>query len=294
MHVRTAVFALTLTFAAAAGSTAHADIPGPQGPPDAKGRQAWLVPSQQPGVLMRATLQRPAGEGPYPLAVINHGGTESAELRATFRLPLFAAASEFFLARGYAVLVPLRPGYGETGGAYLEANSRTRACRDADYRRSGAATADSIAAAVDFMVRQTFVKRGGTIVVGQSAGGWGALALASRNPKTVKAVIAFAPGRGGRINGRPNHNCQPERLAEAAASFGRSARVPALAIYTENDSFFGPSLSRQIVNAYRAGGGRLDDVLLPAFGVDGHALFAARDGVAIWGPVVEAFLKSVR
>jgi hypothetical protein len=36
-------------------------------------RQLWLVPSTDPSVLMRTTVFRPPGEGPFPLVVMNHG-----------------------------------------------------------------------------------------------------------------------------------------------------------------------------------------------------------------------------
>src|SRR5690606_405420 len=132
--------------------------------------------------------------------------------------PVFAAAAEFFVRRGYAVIVPQRPGHGDTGGPYLE--GRDGPCETADYVRSGLAVADSIQAAIDYMPRQSFVKRSGVVVIGQSAGGWGSLALASRNPRNVAAIINFAGGRGGRVHNRPNNNCAPEKLVAAAGMFG--------------------------------------------------------------------------
>lgn len=83
-------------------------------------------------------------------------------------------------------------------------------------------------------------------MVGQSAGGWAAMALSSVNPPQVKAVIIFAAGRGGRVGGKPNNNCAPDRLVEATADFGRTSRVPMLWIYIENDTFFGPELSKRM------------------------------------------------
>jgi dienelactone hydrolase len=243
---------------------------------------------------MRTLVYRPSGSGPFPLVIINHGSTQSGQKRAGMAQPEFLTAAEFFVTRGYAVAVPVRPGHGVTGGPYLENNSAGGGCASADYRRSGLVTADSITAALDYLTKQSFVKRDGVIVVGQSAGGWGALALASRNPKAVKAIINFAGGRGGRVHDRPNNNCAPERLVEAAAFFGRTARVPVLSIYTENDSYFGPSLSRKINEAFAQAGGRDEFKLLPAFGRDGHMLLPSRDGVAVWGPVVDEFLKNAK
>ncbi|MCQ3943300.1 MAG: peptidase [Alphaproteobacteria bacterium] len=287
---------LALLFAGLSADTVLAQsLPGPQGPeqPPMR-RQLWLVPSQDTSVLMRTLVFRPPGAGPFPLVIINHGSVQSAEMRAKLVHAEFRAASQWFVARGYAVALPQRPGHGETGGPYFETNSPAGGCDNADYRRAGLATADTIEAVIRFFARQPFVKRAGIVVVGHSAGGWGALALAGRNPPGVEAIVNFAGGRGGQMAGRPNNNCLPERLVEAARRFGASARVPVLSIYSENDSFFSPRIARALNDAYRAAGGRLQFHLLPGFGTDGHALFGAREGVAVWGPIVERFLSGLR
>lgn len=288
-----AIFFVIFPVAVPAQDGARPPAAGPRGPEEGRYRkQLWLVPSQDKSVLMRTTVFRPQGAGPFPLVVINHGSLENAEQRRKFLQPVFAVGAEFFVRRGYAVIVPQRPGHGETGGPYFE--GRDGPCERADYVRSGLAVADSIEAAVDYMTRQSFVKRDGIVVVGQSAGGWGALALASRNPKNVKAIVTFAAGRGGRVHNRPNNNCAPDRLVAAAALFGSTARIPVLSVYTENDSYFSAALSRQIADAYRKAGGNMDYRLLPAFGEEGHRLFGARDGLPQWSRIVDELLISLK
>jgi pimeloyl-ACP methyl ester carboxylesterase len=71
--------------------------------------------------------------------VINHGSVQSEDVRAKMR-PLYPAASEFFVQHGYTVVVPTRPGHGETGGPYLETNNSTGGCANSDYRASGVVT----------------------------------------------------------------------------------------------------------------------------------------------------------
>jgi dienelactone hydrolase len=105
---------------------------------------------------------------------------------------------------------------------------RSRASSSKCIAKAGRATADSIQAAVDHLTAQPFVRKSGVIVAGQSAGGWGTLALASRNPRMVAAAINYAGGRGGRVDDQPGTNCAPERLVRAAAEFGRTAQIPTL------------------------------------------------------------------
>jgi dienelactone hydrolase len=252
-------------------------------------RQLWLLPSPQPGVLMRTTVFRPPGGGPFPLVMINHGTTQNAQRRRTLPAPTFDALSQWFVRRGFAVAVPQRPGHGETGGAYREDQG---GCDDADFARAGLGAADSISAAVAYLTAQPFVRRAGTIVAGQSAGGWDALAYASRAPAGLRAVINFAGGLGGRSYDRPDNNCAPDRLIATAGDYGRTSRVPTLWVYTENDSYFSPRLSGAMAAAYRAAGGKVDYALLPAFGPDGHVMAETDGSEAAWGPVVERFLAT--
>jgi dienelactone hydrolase len=107
----------------------------------------------------------------------------------------------------------------------------------------------------------------------------------------VFAVINFAGGRGG---GHPKvGNCAPQRLVAAAARYGATARIPTLWLYAANDSFFAPDLARKMSDAFIRAGGRAEYVPLPAFGSDGHRVFGAADGRALWQRPVETFLDTL-
>jgi pimeloyl-ACP methyl ester carboxylesterase len=128
------------------------------------------------------------------------------------------------------------------------------------------------------------------IVVGQSAGGWAAIALSSLNPSQVKAIIVFAAGRGGRVDNKPNNNCAPDKLVEATGEFGRTSRVPMLWIYIENDTFFGPPLSKRMHEAFTTAGGKAEYHVVAPFGGEGHFFIDSPDAVPIWAPLVTKFL----
>jgi dienelactone hydrolase len=252
--------------------------------------QQWLVPSPDPDIAAHAVLFRPVGDGPFRLAVIAHATTQNVLRRAQMPQPEYRALAAWLVARGFAVLVPERPGHGAAGGKYLEDQG---GCDEADYYRSGRATAAAIASALNFVRGQSFVRQDGAVIVGHSAGGWGALALAGENPPGLAAIIAFAPGRGGHANDFPNQVCAPHTLVAAAAEFGHNARVPVTWLVAANDSYFSPALSRQLADAFRSGGGKVDFRVLPSYGSEGHWLAETEGGVKIAGPELDRALKGL-
>jgi dienelactone hydrolase len=250
--------------------------------------QQWLVPSPDLATMPHALLFRPPGDGPFRLAVIAHASTQNVLRRAQMPQPEYRALAGWLVARGFAVLVPERPGHGATGGKYLEDQG---GCDEADYISAGRATADEIAAAVGLVRKQDFIRQDGIVVIGHSAGAWGALALASESPRDVAAIIAFAPGRGGHANDLPNQVCAPHTLMSAAAQFGKAARVPVTWLVAANDSYFSPTLSKQLADAFRGAGGKVEFRVLAAIGSEGHWLAETEAGVKIAGPELDRALK---
>jgi dienelactone hydrolase len=260
----------------------------------------WAIPSSP--VPMLAYLIRPigGGGGPFPLVVMNHGVSLDATARSYFPVIEFRDAALWFARQGYVVVAPVRPGYGATAieiperGLFGVFFSGVGKCSDAEFREAGLAVASIDKWIIDYMSTQSFIKRNDVIIVGQSGGGWGSIALGSQNPESVRAIIGFAAGRGGHLNGKPNNNCAPDQLVDAVAEFGRTARVPMLWIYTHNDSYFGPDLSKRMVEAFRAAGGNVEYHLLPDFGEDGHFLIDSAEAVQLWAPIVSEFLAKHR
>jgi dienelactone hydrolase len=250
--------------------------------------QQWLVPAPAADRAAHALLYRPPGDGPFRLAVIAHATTQNVLRRAQMPQPEYRALAAFLVARGFAVLVPERSGHGATGGAYLEDQG---GCDEADYARSGRATADQIRLALDYLRRQSFIRPDAAIVIGHSAGAWGALALAGDDPRAIAAIIAFAPGRGGHANDFENRICAPHTLVSAAETFGRTARVPVTWLVAANDTYFSPEFSRKLVDAFRAGGGKVEFHALPAFGSEGHWLPETESGVRVAAAELDRALK---
>ncbi len=284
----------TLTVLAAPSSAGQNSIYGAYGPEGPRLReQLWILPSGDPNRFLRATVFRPddppGSVAPLrrSLVVINHGTSDLTRMAVS--MPVFYWLSRWFVDRGYAVVLPQRRGHGATGGPLVESIGT---CAKPDHFASGEIAADDVAAVVDFMNRQDFVAPAQTIVVGVSTGGWASLALASRNPANVRAIVNFAGGRGGHAGGEVNAVCGKAELIKAAGAFGAQARIPTLWFYARNDSYFSPELARQMAASWSENGGEADLRVLPAYGEDGHEIADDRAGWDIWGPALTRFLAA--
>ncbi|WP_420008997.1 alpha/beta hydrolase family protein [Xanthomonas sacchari] len=236
---------------------------------------------------LAARVYRPTGHGPFPLIVIHHGTPADKRKLADTRLG-FARAARWFVARGYMVVLALRPGYGSSSGSYLEGAGN---CHDVDFVVAGRRIAAAEAAIVDAAARLPDVDPQRIVVVGQSAGGLGAVALADAPPPGVRGVISFAGGRGS--NGKEVICAGEDRLVEAEKALGAANTLPQLWLYAENDHFFRRELAHRMYAAYSAGSTPpVTFVDLPPFGDDGHKTFAQADP-SVWAKPVAAFLAQV-
>lgn len=246
----------------------------------------FSTPKGMTNVTLEAVIARPDSGGPFPLLVLSHGSPREAEVRKTMMPTGMLPQALEFARRGWAVIVPMRRGYGRSGGAYAE---HSGPCEQREYIGAGFESAEDLREVVRFAGTLPSVDVRRVVAVGQSAGGFASVALAVEPPPGLVAVISFAGGRGSR---GPDDVCQPDRLVDAFEFYAaRGARVPMLWIYTENDRFFGPDLARRMHAAFTAGGGRAELVMMPAFGEDGHLLFS-RAEPSVWLPTVERFLDA--
>ncbi len=233
---------------------------------------------------LEALLIRPAGNGPYPLALISHGAPRDAAARATMTVNRLYRQAVEFARRGFAALVVMRRGYGTSGGAYAE---NSGPCARRDYLRTGRESTNDLRAAVEAMKQRSDITTERFIAVGISAGGFASIALSADPPPGLAAVLNFAGGRGSRDE---DDVCDEDALVRAFAAFGKTSRVPTLWIYAENDKFFWPELAHRMHTAFTRTGGRAQFIDAAAFGEDGHRLFSG--GIPLWTPMVDEFLRA--
>jgi dienelactone hydrolase len=253
------------------GKSSGADVAGTDGnQPAEPAHSGWS------GEL-ETTIFKPPGEGPFPLLVLNHGkslGSPRAQERARF-----LTVSREFVKRGYAVVIPMRTGFSKSSGEYVE--------EYCDMTANGQIQANDLDDVLAYVVRQPWADPQRILVGGQSYGGLTAMAFATHGYPGVKGVLNFAGGL--RTNGCPWEGS----LVQAFGAFGAQARVPSLWFYGENDSHFGPELATRMHQAYTAAGGKATLVKFGAFKNDAHGMSGSRDGIRIWWPETEKFLRQI-
>lgn len=254
--------------------------------------QVVHVPVQvetEPAVLT-ATTYRPPGDGPFPLVVLSHGSPGDGAARGMMGRYRQLAQIEEFVKRGFAVIVPMRRGYGATGGRWAE---RYGGCAAPDYYRAGLAAQKDLLATIAFAAKLPFVNPDRIVLVGQSAGGIASIAAASANPAGVVAVVNLSGGRGGRPRTHPGEPCAPGNMTAAIGKLAATIKVPVLWHYAENDQFFAPHHVRAWFKAFEDAGARGRLIMQPPFGWDGHRIFASPAGVPIWTAEFDRFMIDV-
>jgi dienelactone hydrolase len=236
---------------------------------------------------LEVRIFHPKGDGPFPLIVINHGTPNNAAEARSMKLG-FTRPALWFAQNGFLVVVTMRPGFGRSDGPYMEASEE---CVNRDYVKEGRQTAAVESAVVASASRLADADRSRILVVGHSAGGYGAIALADDPPPGVLGVISFAGGRGGDDN---ETICGGKlRLIEATRRLGKGNHLPQLWLYAENDHFFPPALGRRLFDAYKEGSTEaMTFVDLPLYGKDGHSAFEGADP-SLWAASVTSFVSSV-
>jgi dienelactone hydrolase len=230
-------------------------------------------------VELETTIFKPPGEGPFPIVVMNHG-KDRGDPRKQNR-DRFLVLSREFVVRGYAVVIPMRKGFSHSTGEYVE--------HDCDMTTNGQIQADDLQSTLDYLHTQAWADANRVVIAGQSYGGLTAMAFGMRHYPGVKGLINFAGGL--RLYGGSCH--WQQSLVGAFANYGAGTTLPSIWFYGENDSHFEPKLAASLHNAYVQAGGHARLIVYGAFENDAHMMSSSDDGVKIWWPETENFLREL-
>lgn len=250
-----------------------------------------------PAAAMPTQLFLPPGAGPFPVVIFSHGRASKPADRAALRAPIPLGHAGYWLRKGFAVVAPIRPGYGVAGAVDRE-RSGTRLAADGScdgnvrVEEAARAAETAVRAAVDWTRRQPWAAKNRLLLVGQSVGGMTTVVLGSDNPPGVVGFINFSGGAAGYPTERPGASCGEDALAALYAKAGRRAHVPSLWLYAENDRFWGAQAPRRWHAAFAAGGSRSTFVMTtPVADPDGHNLL--RRGGRLWSSHVDPFVAGL-
>lgn len=264
--------ALALAALLVASTIAAAEPPKPS--------EVWL--HGKAGKL-QAWLWRPAGPGPFPALVYNHGSEKDPMVGTESQIGIF------FVSHGYAVLFPYRRGAGKSEGRYWRDGTDTLPDDEEEPITIARLVEDNddVVTAIEWLRGQPWIARDDISVGGCSFGGIEALFTAERPVPGLRAALDFA-GAAMSWDDSP-------RLRERLLRAVEHARVPIFFLQAENDFNTAPSkiLSDAMRQKHLPHRMRIFDSFGDGSHRAGHAAFCNM-GWDYWGDDVLDFLRKRR
>lgn len=246
---------------------------------------------------MVTTWFLPPGAGPFPVVVFSHGRAPGADGRANVQIGVSRAQLHYWLAKGVAVVSPVRPGYGQSTGGDVEDSgvhhdAAGRCTTRPDFGKTADAAVLTVSATLAWLHDQPWADTSDVLLVGQSVGGLTTVAAGALDPAGVVGYVNFAGGTGGNPERSPGASCDPGQLRGIYARYGEATHVPNLWIHAMNDQYWGPDVPVQWHDAFAKGGSATTFVHADAVpDGDGHGL--SHHAASLWAPAVDAFLSRI-
>lgn len=240
-------------------------------------------------VTLEVVIFKPAGPGPFPTVMFNHGSTGRGNNPALFNSTWTSTGfAKFFTDKGWLVAFPQRRGRGKSDGLYDEGFETNRSQYSCNPELSLPGVDHALAdmdAAVEYLLARPDVDAKRMVIGGQSRGGILAVAYAGTRPQQFIGIINFVGGWLG-------EGCaSAESINSSSFKRGSAYRNSSLWLYGENDRFYKMDHSRKNFEAFTAAGGigAFKAFAVPA-GQDGHNLIGMSD---LWRESVEAYVSQL-
>ena len=223
-----------------------------------------------------------------PYLLFNHGRAGTDQERGKFGRSSEKRNSEYFVSKGFTVILPTRIGYGVSGGPDADYSG---ACGNKNYLEARKVAIDQSKQVLNHVFDFSYIDRTKGIVVGQSVGGFTTIGLSAENISGLKGAINFAGGDGGDPIKSAEKPCGDYLIKDTFAKYGASNKVPTLWLYSVNDKFWGEQLPKDWFAAFQKAGGKGQFISLPAYKEDGHSIF--RGDLNAWKNDFEKFIKEI-
>jgi dienelactone hydrolase len=223
-----------------------------------------------------------------PYLLFSHGRAGTDQERGKFGRSSEKRNSEYFVSKGFTVILPTRIGYGVSGGPDADYSG---ACGNKNYLEARKAAIDQSKQVLNHVFDFSYIDRTKGIVVGQSVGGFTTIGLSAENISGLKGAINFAGGDGGDPIKSAEKPCGDYLIKDTFAKYGASNKIPTLWLYSVNDKFWGEQLPKDWFAAFQKAGGKGQFISLPAYKEDGHSIF--RGDLNAWKNDFEKFIKEI-
>jgi dienelactone hydrolase len=223
-----------------------------------------------------------------PYLLFSHGRAGTDQERGKFGRSSEKRNSEYFVSKGFTVILPTRIGYGVSGGPDADYSG---ACGNKNYLEARKVAIDQSKQVLNHVFDFSYIDRTKGIVVGQSVGGFTTIGLSAENISGLKGAINFAGGDGGDPIKSAEKPCGDYLIKDTFAKYGASNKVPTLWLYSVNDKFWGEQLPKDWFAAFQKAGGKGQFISLPAHKEDGHSIF--RGDLNAWKNDFEKFIKEI-
>jgi dienelactone hydrolase len=223
-----------------------------------------------------------------PYLLFSHGRAGTDQERSSFGRSSERKNSEYFISKGFTVILPTRIGYGVSGGPDAEYSG---GCSNKNYLEAIKVAVDQSKQVLNHVLDFSYIDKSKGIVVGQSVGGFTTIGLSAENIPGLKGAINFAGGNGGDPIKSPERPCGDYVIKDTFAKYGASNKIPTLWLYSVNDKFWGEQLPKDWFAAFQKAGGKGQFISLPAYKEDGHSIF--RGDLNAWKNDFEKFIKEI-
>jgi dienelactone hydrolase len=230
-------------------------------------------------------LYKPAGNGPFPAVLWNHGSEPDPASS-----PQFDSVAAIFVPAGFVVFAPMRRGHSDSQGEWIRESIRHEmalrgpaAGMKLGVQLLETSQVDDQLAGLAFLEKQTFVDTGRVVVAGCSFGGIQTLFAAARHVG-YRAAVSISPAA-------LSWNDSPD-LQDSLKSAAARIDIPVFLIQPAKDASLEPAKVLGPILTRRNPSNRVK--IYPAVGPETlqRHCFGGAPGMHVWGADAVAFVEA--